>query len=124
MPAKQELSSFIQSTFRSVWSLELLCHLRKNRDRPWTQADLVHALRGSDLVVSQSVESLMAAGLIVADSNGTIRYQPVSASVDALAGAAEELYARRPDAVRRIIVAPTPAPGVVGFADAFKLRKD
>jgi transcriptional regulator with AAA-type ATPase domain len=124
MPAKQELSSFIRSTFRSVWSLELLCHLRKNRDRAWTQPDLVRTLRGSDLVVSHSVESLMAAGLIVAEADGTVRYQPVSESVDALAEAAEELYARRPDAVRRIIVVPAPAPGVVGFADAFKLRRD
>ena len=124
MPAKQELSSFIRSTFRSVWSLELLCHLRKNRERGWTQSDLVRVLRGSELVVSQSVDSLVAAGLIVAEADGTVRYQPVSGSVDQLAEAAEELYARRPDAVRRIIVVPTPAPGVVGFADAFKLRKD
>ena len=123
MPAKQEVSSFIRSTFRSVWSLELLCFLRNNRESGWTQSDLVRALRGSDLVVSQSVESLMAAGLIVNEADGTIRYQPVSESVDALAAAAEELYARRPDAVRRMIVAPAPA-GVVGFADAFKLRRD
>ncbi|WP_294062370.1 hypothetical protein [Sphingomonas sp.] len=75
-------------------------------------------------MVSHSVESLVAAGLIVVEGNGAVRYQPVSEQVDALAGAAEELYARRPDAVRRIIVVPTPTPGVVGFADAFKLRKD
>lgn len=124
MPVKQELSNFIRSTFRSVWSLELLCHLRKNREQLWAQADLVRVLRGSDLVVSQSVESLIAAGLIVAETDGTVRYQPVSETVDALAGEAEQLYARRPDAVRRIIVTPAPAPGVVGFADAFKLRRD
>lgn len=124
MPAKQELSSFIRSTFRSVWSLELLCLLRRNRDQAWTQDDLVRALRGSNLVVSHSVESLVAAGLVLVEEDGTVRYQPVSSEVDTLAGAAEELYARRPDAVRRIIVVPAPAPGVVGFADAFKLRKD
>ena len=124
MPVKQELSNFIHSTFRSVWSLELLCHLRKNREQLWAQTDLVRVLRGSDLVVSQSVESLIAAGLIVAETDGRVRYQPVSESVDALAGEAEQLYARRPDTVRRIIVTPAPAAGVVGFADAFKLRRD
>ncbi|HVJ02403.1 MAG TPA: hypothetical protein VM662_09485, partial [Sphingomonas sp.] len=90
----------------------------------WTQDDLVRALRASNLVVSHSVESLVAAGLVLVEEDATVRYQPVSREVDTLAGAAEELYARRPDAVRRIIVAPAPAPGVVGFADAFKLRKD
>ncbi|WBY09186.1 hypothetical protein PIB19_07545 [Sphingomonas sp. 7/4-4] len=65
MPAKQEVSSFIRSTFRSVWALELLCFLKKHRDRAWPQRELVVALRGSDLVVSQSIESLLAAGLVV-----------------------------------------------------------
>ena len=36
MPAKQEIATFIRSTFRSVWALELLCFLRQNRDRSLT----------------------------------------------------------------------------------------
>jgi hypothetical protein len=122
MPAKQELSSFIRSTFRSVWALELLCFLKKNRDRAWTNADLVAALRGSDLVVSQSVDSLLAAGLVVIEEGSVVRYQPTSEAVERLAGAAESLYAARPDAVRRMIVAPPS--GLTSFADAFKLWKD
>lgn len=123
MPAKQEVSSFIRSTFRSVWALELLCFLKKHRDRAWQQSDLVVALRGSDLVVSQSVESLLAAGLVVIEPGQSVRYQPTSDAVDGLASAAEGLYASRPDAVRRMIVAPT-ASGLSSFADAFKLWRD
>lgn len=123
MPARQELSSFIRSTFRSVWALELLCFLKKHRDRGWAQRDLVVALRGSDLVVSQSVESLLAAGLVVIESDRSVRYQPTSDAVDHLAGAAEALYASRPDAVRRMIVTPAPS-GLSSFADAFKLSRD
>lgn len=122
MAVKPEVSSFIRSTFRSVWALEMLCFLRKNRGQPWSHADLVAALRGSELLVSQSVESLAAAGLVV-EADGTVRYQPVSETVDKLATAAEALYATRPDAVRRMIVAAPPS-GLTRFADAFKLWPD
>ncbi|ATY31851.1 hypothetical protein [Sphingomonas psychrotolerans] len=123
MPARQELSSFIRSTFRSVWALELLCFVKKHRDQAWPQRDLVVALRGSELVVSQSVETLLAAGLVVIESGELVRYQPTSEAVDKLASAAEALYASRPDAVRRMIVAPA-NPGLSSFADAFKLWRD
>ncbi|UYY56967.1 hypothetical protein [Sphingomonas sp. S2-65] len=123
MPAKQEVSSFIRSTFRSVWSLELLCFLREHPERAWRCAELVVAMRSSDLVVSQSAEALIAAGLLVRDAPDAIRYQPVGEQVDQLAGAAAELYAQRPDAVRRMIVS-AGASSVSQFADAFKLRRD
>lgn len=123
MPAKQEVSSFIRSTFRSVWALELLCFLKKHRDRAWPQRELVVALRGSDLVVSQSVDSLLAAGLVVIEPEGRVRYQPTSDAVEMLAAAAETLYATRPDAVRRMIVAQASS-GLSSFADAFKLWRD
>lgn len=123
MPAKQEVSSFIRSTFRSVWALELLCFLKKHRDRAWPQRELVVALRGSDLVVSQSVESLLAAGLVVVEPGDLVRYQPTSDAVDSLASAAEALYATRPDSVRRMIVAQASS-GLSSFADAFKLWRE
>ena len=122
MPARQEVSSFVRSTFRSVWALELLCFLRRNGERAWSRHELVRALRGSELVVAQSVESLLAAGLVVNEAEDLVRYQPVSEAVDRLAAAAEALYAQRPDAVRRMIVAPPSAAS--SFADAFKLWRD
>jgi hypothetical protein len=123
MPGKQEVSIFIRSTFRSVWALELLCFLMKHRDRGWQQCDLVVALRGSDLVVSQSIESLLAAGLVVIEPGQLVRYQPTSEAVDKLAAAANTLYASRPDAVRRMIVSAATS-GLSSFADAFKLWRD
>ncbi|RYE50063.1 MAG: hypothetical protein EOP21_04655 [Hyphomicrobiales bacterium] len=123
MPVKQELASFVRSTFRSVWSLELLSLLRRSGESTWTPTQLVAALRASDLVVSQSVESLLAAGLIVVETDNTVRYQPVSPEVDGLVEATEELYAKRPDAVRRLIVAKG-SDGLIGFAEAFKIRDD
>src|SRR5688500_13756343 len=123
MPSKQEVASFIRATFRSVWALELLCFLRHHRDRAQSHADMVAGLRGSDLVITQSVGALAAAGLILVEADGSARYAPASDDLDALVGEAQALYASSPDAVRRLIVAAA-NPGITAFADAFRLRKD
>ena len=123
MPSDQEVETFIRSTFRSVWALELLILLRANRERALPHAEMVKRLRGSDLVVQQSVESLAAAGLLIPDAEGSARYSPASEQLERLTEVTEQIYARSPDAVRRMIVAAV-TPGLAAFADAFKLRKD
>lgn len=123
MTSEQELAGFIRSTFRSVWTLELLLYLKDHRDRAWSRADLVQGLRASDSIVSTGLDSLLAAGLIIVEADGSACYRPVSADVEALAEGAEALYAQRPDAVRRLIVDPA-ADGLTAFADAFRLRRD
>ncbi|QAY76593.1 hypothetical protein [Sphingosinicella sp. BN140058] len=122
MASRDELSRFIRSSFRSVWSLELLLLLKRDRRR-WTHDEIVAGLRGSELIVNQSVGWLSAAGLIVADEDGSVTYAPVSEEVGEFVDAAEQLYARRPDAVRRMIVDAS-AGGLAAFADAFRFRKD
>ena len=123
MSSRNEVANFIRTTFRSVWALELLGFLRENRDRSLSHVEMVDGLRGSDLVVTQGVESLAAAGLVLAETDGSARYAPATADLDRLVGEAEALYARSPDAVRRMIVAAA-NPGITAFADAFRLRKD
>lgn len=123
MPGRPDTAAFIRSTFRSVWSLELMCFLRRNASRSWPADELVAALRASDVVVDQGLASLVAAGLVVLNADGSARYQPASAGLDALAGRAEQYYARSPDTVRRLIVA-SASNGATAFADAFRLRKD
>ena len=123
MPSDQEVGTFIRSTFRSVWALELAILLRENRERSLTHDEMVKGLRGSDLVVAQCVESLGAAGLVLPEADGSARYSPASAELDGVMDVTEELYAKSPDAVRRVIIAAA-TPGLAAFADAFKLRKD
>ncbi len=118
-----ELQGFIRSTFRSVWSLELLIYLRKAKDRSWGQDELVAGLRASHSIVAQSVDSLLAAGLVATEGEGNVRYLPASADLDRRAEEAEAFYARSPDAVRRLIVMAA-SDGLSAFADAFRLRKD
>lgn len=123
MPASQELTEFIRSHFRSVWSLELLLHLRRHPDQFWSTAELVEVLRASQAVVATGIETLLAGGLIVVQRNGGARYGPANPDLEAWAGETEQLYARKPDAVRRLIVLSANS-GVAAFADAFKLRSD
>ena len=123
MPSQQEVSAFIRSTFRSVWALELLLFLRQNGDRSLTASEMVAGLRASDLVVTQGVEALVAAGLVLVEKDGSARYRPATAALDILSAEAEALYAKSPDSVRRAIVAAA-NPDISAFADAFRLRKD
>jgi hypothetical protein len=123
MASGEDVETFIRSTFRSVWALELLILLRENHGRSLSHEEMVKRLRGSDLVVRQSVASLAAAGLVIPEEEGAARYSPASAELDSLTGQSEEIYAKSPDAVRRLIVAAA-TPGLAAFADAFRLRKD
>ena len=126
MSVNQELAGFIKGTFRSIWSLELLLLLKTQPERRWSKTEMVSSLRGSESVVSQSVGSLVAAGLVtVEEDEGEPRYfyQPASDDTRRLAEATQKLYAKRPDAVRRLIVM-SANEGITAFADAFRLRKD
>ena len=123
MPSEQDIESFIRATFRSVWALELLCFLRQNPERSLSHEEMVTGLRGSDLVVTQSVESLAAAGLVLNEADGSARYRPADPELDTLVEASEALYGKSPDAVRRMIVSGS-NPSITAFADAFRLRKD
>jgi hypothetical protein len=123
MAATDSVSSFIRGAFRSVWALELLLHLKRTPERAWSAEELVHILRGSVLIVSQSLDCLMRAGLISIDGDGCARYQPVSSELEQLMDSAEELYSRKPEAVRRAILS-AGHPGLANFADAFRLWKD
>ena len=116
-----DLLRLIGSSFRSVWALELL-RLLKREPRSWTAAELVAALRASDLVVNKALDELVAGGLVSVDTGGA-RYMPVSEDVAGRIDEIEALYAARPDAVRREIVSAVSS-GATAFADAFKLRKD
>lgn len=123
MPAAEPVSSFISGSFRSIWALELLLHLKRSRERAWSTDDLVAVLRGSALIVSQSLDGLMRAGLVSIDEEGCARFQPATAELERLVEETEALYSRKPGTVRRIIVSGGQS-GLATFADAFKLWKD
>ncbi|HWH22375.1 MAG TPA: hypothetical protein VNT25_03660 [Allosphingosinicella sp.] len=123
MPESAETEAFIRNSFRSVWTLELLLLLKSESERFWSQSELVERLRGSDLVVRQGIEALVAGGLILVEEGGSARYAPVSPDMRRLVDNAERIYAKKPDAVRRLIVL-SANDQLAAFAEAFRLRKD
>ena len=117
-----ELRSFINTSFPSVWALELLALLRKELDRSFAADQIVDLLRASEAVVGRSLVSLEAAGLVLGDED-RFRYAPASPDLERLVEATLSTYRSRPDAVRRLIVS-AGASGAQLFADAFRLRRD
>ena len=117
----EELLSFISSSFRSVWALELIL-LLKSEKRSWAREELVAALRASELVVNNALGDLVAAGMACVDEQGAT-FAPANEQVAECVDEVERLYRSRPNAVRRAIIAATSS-SATAFADAFKLRKD
>ena len=123
MPSRDPIAEFIRTSFQSVWALELLCFLRQKEGKSLSRAEMVAGLRGSELVITQSVDSLVRAGLVAADADGAARFAPANDRLAALAGEAEARYVKSPDAVRRLIVS-SAAPSLAAFVDAFRIRTE
>jgi hypothetical protein len=123
MSISSQLGDFIRGAFPSVWTLELLLLLKSEPARGWTRPELVDKLRGSEPIVVQGVAALVAGGLIATGDGATVRYAPASPDIERLVEETVRQYAKRPDAVRRIIVFAGQT-GLQAFSEAFKLRGD
>ena len=119
MSSSAELTSFIASSFRSVWALELLL-LLKRENRACSTEELVSLMRASPSVIENALDALVAAGLAGIDG-GDPKYMPTSSDIAALVDQTEQLYGSRPDHVRRLIVASSNK-GLAAFSDAFRLK--
>ena len=118
-----DVAAFLRGHFKSVWALELLLFLKDHADEAWPGDALVTALRTSETIVSISVETLLAGGLIAKEKDGAVRYAPASDDLSRLVDVTQALYAKKPNAVRRVIVGET-AQGLSAFANSFKLWSD
>ncbi len=118
-----DIAAFLRAHFKSVWALELLLFIKAHGKTSWTAEQLVEALRTSETIVSTSVARLIAGGLIADDPQGGVRYAPASDDLSRLMDITQALYAKKPDAVRRVIVTGS-ATGLSAFANSFRLRND
>ena len=121
--SKLDMTEFIRSTFRSVWTLELLLLMAEDREKLWSESDLIASLRASEVIVARGIEDLVAAGLISIEADRCARYGPASRELDLLVVRTRDFYATSPDQVRRTIVR-AGSGGIAAFADAFRIRKD
>jgi hypothetical protein len=118
-----DIAAFLRDHFKSVWALELLLFLKEQGETGWTAEQLVAALRTSETIVAASVATLVTGGLLANDADGRARYAPASDDLGRLVDITQALYAKKPDAVRRVIVSGV-ATGLSAFANSFRLRND
>jgi DNA-binding IclR family transcriptional regulator len=121
MPSETDVLQFCAAAFKSVWALELLLMLKQHEDVTWRAADLIKELRCSSGVVSEALDNLTAAGLVVEDDGG-FRYAAADARLDEMVSAVRELYAAKPTAVVREIMT-TPNMKLKLLSDAFRINK-
>jgi DNA-binding IclR family transcriptional regulator len=117
-----ELLEFISASIRSVWDLELLLCLWRSPERSWSPEDVLRELRASDSIVREGLHALQAAGLLIADTDGTYRYAPASRSFDDLVAKLDDLYRTRPNLVRKAVLLQHNK--LQSFADAFRIKRD
>ena len=118
-----EIAAFLRDHFKSVWALELLLFLKTHAETAWSGEQLVAALRTSEIIVSTSVDMLLAGGLVSVDRDNRVRYAPASDDLSQLVDVTQAVYLKKPDRVRRVIVS-SAATGLSAFADSFRLRND
>ena len=117
-----EVRTFIRSSIRSIWGLELLFFLRAHKERAWAVKTLVRELRASEPAVRGSLGMFRAAGLVNDHPDNTVRYAPLTPDVDRLVGQVAEIYATHPSMIAEEIYAPDSK--IQQFADAFRLKKE
>jgi hypothetical protein len=115
-----DLPVFIRQHFRSVWALEILLLLHRNRSRSWTIDEIVRELRATAPLVASNLEQLQRNGLCVAGSEGRVRFQPASPVLEQLCNQAADAYRERPVSIINLISAPEDR--LQQLADAFRFK--
>jgi hypothetical protein len=114
---------FLRNSIRSVWELELLLLIRRQRTRLWIADELTHDLRASALIVRDALDALQKVGLISKNTNEQYQYWPVSPELAQLVEDLATAYATSPVAVTEAILS-APSSSIRIFADAFKIKRD
>lgn len=115
-----DVAEFIRAYIPSIWALELLLLLRRQRDRVWTPAGIVKELRASTNLVDDNLARFERHGLVLQGDEGW-RFQPANPRLDLLVEKLSSLYRERPMHVMSMI---TRSNALWSLADAFRIKKD
>lgn len=88
----------------------------------WDQRTLIRELRSSEVVVAEGVANLLAAGLVVVNEAGKIRYAPAAPSLNELVDGIEHLYATKPVTVINEIVNSS-SNSLRALSEAFRVKR-
>ncbi|HTI85215.1 MAG TPA: hypothetical protein VL966_01290 [Alphaproteobacteria bacterium] len=119
-PTDEDIFAYVQGAFPSVWALEVLRLLHRERARAWRATDLISELRGSEAAIGSAIAALEAAGLAVSEHD-VVRFHAASDTVAELAQRTLEVYVVRPAwVIRAILTAPNAKLKI--FANSFRLK--
>ena len=120
----EDVAQFIASQIDSIMQLEALLLLRREPQDKWSASTLAQRLYTSESETVDTLESLCAAGLVIAcGSEPTIyRYEPLSPELRDLVDHTADVYSKHLVAITNLIHS-QPKTRVQEFADAFKIRR-
>jgi hypothetical protein len=116
-----DVLAFVAASIRSVWTLELLLFLKRNREQSWDAGRLIRELRSSSAVISEALVSLEACGLVIQEDRVNYRYGAASPKLDQIVAELDQLYAAKPLTVINAIVNSQNQQLRI-FSNAFKLK--
>ena len=117
----EDLVLLISAAIPSVWALEALMVLRRDRRKAWTAEALARELRSNGALMSDMLRRLERTGLAAGAADG-FRFSPASQALDQASERLEEAWRKSPVAVVNAIVTTHNSP-VQSFADAFRIKK-
>jgi predicted transcriptional regulator len=118
---EEDIIAFIRTHIGSLYALELLLLIKRDRGKSWQSGELVRELRSSRTAVAEALNRLLKAGLVLEGSGG-YSYAPASPERERLADEIEKAYVSRPMTLVKAIVA-APDEKLREFSDAFKLKE-
>jgi hypothetical protein len=120
--SEEEVIGFIREHIGSVYTLELLLLVKRDRHKSWTIGDLVRELRSSDTAVAEALGRMNLAGLVSQNPEGRYVFAPISVRHEQLAAEIEKAYNSTPMSVVKAIIA-LPEEKLRAFSAAFKLKE-
>ena len=115
----EDVRTFLSHEISSTWMLELLLLLKTSAPRSWVADDLVAEMRGSKVIVEDSLIKLASLGVIMI-AGGRIGYTAANPH-DEMITKLTRIYAEHPLALIKEILA-APNDKIRHFADAFRLK--
>lgn len=119
---ENEALEFVRTSIRSVWALEVLVLLARERERSWPVEEMVHESRSSLAAVNQALILLESTGLVAKTGERAYQYKPVSPTLDAIGELVQKIYSTKPTTVIASIFE-TPDDKLRAFARAFKFKE-
>jgi hypothetical protein len=120
-----ELRSLIQETIPTLDAAELLLLLALDRDREYSVASIIEAMRPTALTESAArhyLHQFESRGLVSIRDEERYQYTPASPELEAAVRALTRVYNERPVTLVRVIYGPKDDK-IRSFAEAFRLKK-